>query len=97
MRLGNHTEVEATSYPSKISDFIGPIHLEQICSIRRLKIKGNAGQEGEAIHETNIRLAELLEVCQQLEELEVKYSHWYYLFRPLKVINVRGTRCGSSI
>jgi len=42
------------------------------------------------MEEANSRLAELLEVCQQLEELEVKYDHWHYLFKPINVINVRG-------
>jgi hypothetical protein len=74
----------------KISDFLAPIPLEQFSSIRRLKIKGTAGQEGQAMEEANSRLAELLEVCQQLEELEVKYDHWHYLFKPINVINVRG-------
>jgi hypothetical protein len=47
----------------KISDFLTPIPLEQFSSIRRLKIKGSVGQEGQVMDETTIRLAELLEVC----------------------------------
>jgi hypothetical protein len=72
----------------KISDLLAPMPLEQFSSIWRLKIKRNTGQEGQAMEETNIRLAELLEVCQRLEELGVKYAHWHYLFRSLSVISV---------
>jgi hypothetical protein len=77
----------------KISDFLASISLERYSTIRRLKIKGNAGQEGQATDEANDRVAELLEVCQQLEELDVKYAHWYQIFQPLDAINV----CGKTL
>jgi hypothetical protein len=72
----------------QICDFLAPIPLEQLSGLQKLKIKGDVIKEGEAMRETNDRLADLLEVCQQLKELEVKYCHWHKLFQPLSVINV---------